>query len=268
MTFNILSRLFDRFRTVPRTTETPTVASAERRIYAIGDIHGFADLLDRLTSMIEADLAEHPHDDPLAVFLGDYVDRGPASARIIDRLAERRFPIPFETLRGNHEELMLQAIADADAMSRWCQAGGIETLQSYGLDVGKAVNGKRLNKLRLAFIDRLPDEHLAFLRATRMSFTEGDYFFAHAGARPGVALDRQAAEDLLWIREPFLTANYDFGKTVVHGHTPRPYPENEQHRINVDTGVFKWGVLSCAVLEGSKRRFLSTRDEDREAERS
>lgn len=228
------------------------------RIYAIGDIHGYSSLLDSLASRIEDDLRGHALREVLTVFLGDYVDRGPDSAGVIERLAKGHFPTPFVTLRGNHEDLMMRALADADEMDAWCSCGGLETIASYGVDVAAGLRRKGLRKVRKDLREAFPERHDAFLASTRWSFTAGDYFFVHAGARPGVALDQQAEADLLWIRQEFSGVDYDFGKVVVHGHTPHRKPENLARRINVDTGAFKTGVLTCVVLQGSERRFLST----------
>ncbi len=228
------------------------------RVYAIGDIHGFPDLLDRIAVEIADDLVRNPPKEASAVFLGDYIDRGPDSAGVIERLAGKDFPVPFVVLRGNHEQMMLDALADADEMLGWCRSGGIETMRSYGVDAGKA-GRKALAKAARALRDALPPHHRAFLDSTRLSFMLGDYFFVHAGARPGVALDKQAPDDLMWIRDAFFTSGYDFGKVIVHGHTPHPEPENAARRINVDTCAFKSGVLTAVALEGADRRFLDTR---------
>ncbi len=230
------------------------------RVYAIGDIHGEAGLLDRLARKIEIDLARHRPETAEVVFLGDYIDRGPDSRGVIERLASRDFPFPFTALRGNHEDLMLQALEAPDAMASWSHVGGIETLRSYGLDAAETLKGKGLSKWREAMIDRLPPSHRAFLESTLLSRTIGGYFFVHAGARPGVPLDRQEERDLLWIREECYASSHDFGRVLVHGHTPHKQPENLARRINVDTGAFKWGVLTAVVLEGSTRRFLSSGD--------
>ena len=194
------------------------------------------------------------------MFVGDYVDRGPDSAGVIERLVQGRFPTPIVTLRGNHEDMMMRALAHSGDMEHWCDMGGLETIASYGIDVARGARGKGLGKLRKDLIERMPETHRAFLAETKLSFEAGDYFFVHAGARPGVPLDRQVETDLLWIREEFSGSDFDFGKAIVHGHTPHRRPENEPRRINVDTGAFKWGALTCVALEGTSRRFISTRE--------
>ena len=229
------------------------------RVYAIGDIHGYSNLLESLAREIEADLQRHRPDQAVAVFLGDYVDRGPDSAGVIERLVHGRFPTPIVTLRGNHEDMMMRALAYAGDMEHWCYSGGIETMASYGTDITNAAHGRGLGKVRRDFLDRFPEAHHAFLAQTKLFYAVGDYFFVHAGVRPGVPLDRQLDTDLLWIRDEFFRSDYDFGKVIVHGHTPRRHPESEPRRINVDTGAFQTGVLTCVALEGTTRRFLSAR---------
>lgn len=251
-------RFLDRLRGVSRGGAAALPSGL--RVYAVGDIHGYSNLLETLAQAVAADLRRDPPARSLAVFVGDYVDRGPDSAGVIERLVQGRFPTPIVTLRGNHEDMMMRALAPSGDMDHWCDMGGLETIASYGIDIARAARGKGLGKLRKELLERMPEAHRAFLAATRLCFEAGDYFFAHAGARPGVRLDRQAETDLLWIREEFSDSTYDFGKTIVHGHTPHRRPENEPRRINVDTGAFKWGVLTAVVLEGTARRFISTRE--------
>ncbi|MBE7202280.1 MAG: serine/threonine protein phosphatase [Parafilimonas terrae] len=264
-----LDRFLTRLRGEParsrRREATPFRVPDGLRVYAIGDVHGHADLLDRMAELVADDLRRDPPREARAVFVGDYIDRGPDTAGVIERLVTRRFPVPFETLRGNHEDLMMRALdapepSVADAMEDWCGNGGLETIRSYGVEVEKARHGKGLRKLRTEFLRSFPEAHRAFLDATALSLRIGGYFFAHAGARPEVPLDRQDPEDLMWIRDACYGSDFDFGVVLVHGHTPHKRPEDLPRRINVDTGAFKWGVLSAAVLEGGTRRFLSTRD--------
>jgi serine/threonine protein phosphatase 1 len=227
------------------------------RVYAIGDVHGRLDLLETLASRIAADLEDAPQ-AAVTVFLGDYVDRGPDSAGVLGRLAARDFPTDFVALRGNHEEVLLHFLEDAEVLDAWRSFGGLETLQSYGIDVLPALRGQGYENMRLGLLESLPPSHLQFLRETSHSASFGDYFFCHAGARPGTPLDRQDPEDLLWIREEFLAFKGGWEKVVVHGHTPVAAPELLPNRINVDTGAFASSVLTAVVLEGSQRRILST----------
>ncbi len=227
------------------------------RVYAIGDVHGRLDLLETLASRIEADLIDAPQ-AAVTVFLGDYVDRGPDSAGVLDMLAARDFPTEFVALRGNHEEVMLHFLEDAEVLDSWRNFGGLETLQSYGIDVIPALRGRGYEEMRQSLLEGLPSSHLQFLRETSHSTSFGDYFFCHAGARPGTPLDQQDPGDLLWIRQEFLAFRGGWDKVVVHGHTPVAEPELLSNRINVDTGAFASSVLTAVVLEGSQRRILTT----------
>ncbi len=210
--------------------------------------------------MIVADLAASPSVEAEMVFLGDYIDRGPNSAAVLDRLSRQDVPLAFVALRGNHVALLLDALADPAGMAHWCRSGGDATLASYGIDLERHASRKALTRARASLLERMPDPHRRFLADTALHYVASPYTFVHAGLRPGVPLDRQSVDDLLWIRDEFFRAASQVDGVVVHGHTPRPQPENEPHRINVDTGVFKYGTLTCVVLEGADRRFLSTRD--------
>ncbi len=232
---------------------------ARRRVYAVGDIHGRADLLVRMQRLIERDAAAAGDLDLVLVYLGDYVDRGPMSNRVLDRLIES----PLQGLRtihlqGNHEAMMLDFVAGAPSTA-WLMNGGVETLASYGIGIEggwptDAMSAMLRTRLRRA----LPASHLRFLTGLSLAHTEGDYLFVHAGIRPGRPLELQDAHDLLWIREPFLGKARHDGVCVVHGHTIAGRPEVLAHRIGIDTGAFFTGCLTCVVLEGSDIRFLQT----------
>jgi serine/threonine protein phosphatase 1 len=176
---------------------------------------------------------------------------------VIDRLAANPFPTPYIALRGNHEAMMESFLADPGVGQHWYVQGGAEALQSYGVGLRSLLIGRSdedvADRLRAA----MPDTHKAFFNALRSSFTHGHYFFCHAGVRPGVPLERQSAHDLMWIRQEFLASAEDFGKVVVHGHTPVPVPEVRPNRINIDTGAVFSGLLTCVVLEGQSVRFLA-----------
>ena len=232
------------------------------RIYAVGDVHGRLDLLETLARRIEADLRNSPA-LAVTVFLGDYVDRGPDSAGVLDRLARGDFPTEFLALRGNHEEVMLGFLENPDILESWRNYGGLETLHSYGIDVLPALRGMGYQEMRDSLLERLPTSHLNFLRETAHSTTFGDYFFCHAGARPGTPLDQQTPRDLLWIREEFLEFRGAWDRVVVHGHTPVDEPELLATRINVDTGAFASSILTAVALEGSERRIISTAQRER-----
>jgi len=229
------------------------------RIYAIGDVHGRADLLAQLAQIISDDLARSPVERVITVFLGDYVDRGPGSAAVLERLAAADFPTAIATLRGNHEATMLQFLQDPDVLENWRQYGGLETLASYGVNVREIMRGRGFDAAREALWQAMPKAHHDFLNGTLMSWSAGDYFFAHAGVKPHVPLETQDERDLLWIRDEFLSFRGSFdGKVVVHGHTPMDAPELLANRINVDTGAYATGVLTCVALDGAERRILST----------
>jgi serine/threonine protein phosphatase 1 len=228
------------------------------RVYVVGDIHGRLDLLDRMIKKIEWDLEENPVDDALTVTLGDYVDRGPESRGVLDRLACNPFPTTYIALKGNHEVLLEAFLRDPMVASQWRRFGGVETLHSYGVSISAIMIGKGFDEASDKFRKSIPEKHFQFLRSLKLSLPIGQYFLCHAGVRPGIPLEHQRTEDLLWIREEFMNSNISFGKIVVHGHTPVASPEVLPTRINIDTGAFATGRLTCLVLEGSGRRFLST----------
>jgi serine/threonine protein phosphatase 1 len=229
------------------------------RIYVIGDIHGRSDLLGRMRELIARDLGEHPpQEKTLTVLLGDYVDRGPDSQAVVRQLVAEPFPTPLIPLRGNHEEMLLDFLDDPETGATWRQNGGLETLHSYGLDVRPMRAGGGYSQAAERFRERLPAEHLQFIKDCRFVLSVGDYFFCHAGVRPGVPLEEQHQNDLVWIREPFLSSRKDFGRVVVHGHTPVMEPDVRHNRINIDTGAYVTGRLTCLVLEGEMQHFLST----------
>ena len=224
------------------------------RLYAIGDIHGCLDLLDALTAEIDADLAADPPERHRLVFLGDYVDRGPDSAGVLGRLIDLKDSgRPADFVRGNHDRKLLDFLADpAGEAPGFFAYGGVETLASYGCESF----GAGVDELAAEARDEIPDTHTAFLAAAVSHVRHGDYFFCHAGVRPGVALAAQDADDLMWIRGPFLDSAADFGAVVVHGHTPTAAPDIRPNRIGVDTGAVFGGALTALVLEGAAYRFL------------
>ena len=234
------------------------------RVYAIGDIHGRADLLDQMFKRIDADFAQAPLLHRIEVFLGDYVDRGPASRQVLELLIERgRIHLSergrkHQTifLKGNHETLLVNFSANPSTLVSWQRLGGLETLMSYGLTPSMNANARTQAELAVAFDKALPPSHRRFLTDLKPSFTCGDYFFVHAGVRPGVALEKQREEDLLWIRQEFLLCEDEFDKIIVHGHTPVLQPEFRSNRINIDTGAYATGRLSCLVLESDKMRII------------
>jgi diadenosine tetraphosphatase ApaH/serine/threonine PP2A family protein phosphatase len=228
------------------------------RVYAIGDIHGRLDLLEELLRRIEVDLRSRPAKRPLYVFLGDYIDRGSASRETIDRLIRHGAKNESVFLKGNHEAIAIKCLTDPALFDQWMRLGGVETLTSYGVSSGSLSNGKPIAMLQTAFHEALPPGHFRFFRDLRKSFEFGDFFFAHAGVKPGIQLSEQKETDLLWIRDEFLTSNDDFGKIVVHGHTPTHEVQITQNRINIDTGAFATDRLTCLVIEGSVLSVIDT----------
>ena len=228
------------------------------RVYAVGDIHGRADLLKRLHRRIIADAEQRSNVKNMVVYLGDYVDRGIEIREVLDTLVNG-LPDNFQTiyLRGNHEETLLCFLEDPSLLEFWLAIGGQETLMNYR--VAFPVNGfgeNRAREVQKALMDIMPEKHLLFLRRLKNSFAIGDYFFTHAGVRPGVALSQQKPEDLLWIRYPFMSSTDHFGARVVHGHCIVRSPEILPNRIGLDTGAYATGILSCAVLEEDRVRLL------------
>jgi len=221
------------------------------RIYAIGDIHGRADLLESLLLQIDEDCRLYPSRRPIVVFIGDYIDRGPASREVLDLLLgyERTKETIF--LRGNHETFVHRFLSKPAVLDEWRLSGGLETLVSYGLK--PSINPNALERARLAkeLAKSMPKPHLEFLDSLKLSFSCGDFLFVHAGIRPGVPIRKQREEDLLWIREEFLSCDQRFEKFVVHGHTPVRTPDVRSNRMNIDTGAFATGRLTCIMIEGA-----------------
>jgi serine/threonine protein phosphatase 1 len=228
------------------------------RVYAIGDIHGRLDLLQALSRILRDDIHDAPVEGSIIVTLGDYIDRGPHSAGVIDWLLAGHMPAPIIALRGNHEATLLDFLVDASVLDNWRHFGGLETLASYGVDVRDAMRGRNHAAAQAKLRAVLPPAHLGFFERTRLSWSSGDYFFCHAGARPNVPLARQEQQDLLWIRDEFNDFRGAFEKMIVHGHTPVAEPEILANRINVDTGAYATNVLTALVLEGRERRFIAT----------
>lgn len=220
------------------------------RIYAVGDIHGRLDRLLSLDDAIRRDmLSRSPCREALVIFLGDYVDRGPDSRGVVDLLSKRQFGgLRSRFLLGNHEDSLLTFLDDPRIGPAWLSFGGMATLASY--EVRAAADGtNRMAKLSHALRESMPAEHLAFFQALELHIELGGYLFVHAGVRPGRTLDRQTRNDLLTIREPFMSADR-LPWRVVHGHTITEQPELKPMRISLDTGAYATGRLSCAIIEG------------------
>lgn len=229
-------------------------------IYAVGDIHGCAEQLAQMHAEILKDAKNVPAERRRVIYLGDYIDRGPDSKGVIEYLLKN--PLPgFEAtyLIGNHEAFLLEYLVDVEAGPGWFFNGGLATLASYGIKASEddTASPQALAEIRRAFEARFPMPHRDFLTKLDFSATEGDYFFVHAGVRPGIALENQSDEDMLWIRDDFLSSEEDFGKVIVHGHTITWEPERRFNRIGIDTGCFASGLLTSLVLEGREQDFLT-----------
>ena len=219
------------------------------RVYAVGDVHGRLDLLEGVLSRIDADRESAAPNRVVEIFIGDYVDRGPSSRAVLDRLAQRVQTHGTVLLRGNHEDLLLQFLSEPTMLAEWQRLGGLQTLLSYGLKPPMNASTAQQIELAAQFRDALPDAHKALLRNMPPSFTCGDFLFVHAGVRPGVPIAEQSENDLLWIRDDFLLSKADFGKFIVHGHTPVVEPDLRSNRINIDTGAYATGRLTCIRIE-------------------
>ena len=232
---------------------------AGQLIYAIGDIHGRADLLQNLLELIDKD-AESFEGDKMIVFLGDYIDRGFQSRQVIDTIISGRLAnYDVYCLKGNHEEAMLQFLADPDFGPRWAAYGGRETLVSYGVRPPR--NQTRTDdwqEVHANLVAALPAEHEEFLLRLLPSLKVGQYGFVHAGLRPGVRFEDQSERDLFWIRDEFLKDQKPLDVIAVHGHTPVDKPFWDHRRINVDTGAYISGRLTAVRLETNTVAFLST----------
>lgn len=226
------------------------------RLYAIGDVHGRFDLLTWMHTLIADELARDRPSDWRIIHLGDYVDRGPQSAQVLDFLAEATARDGrVIALMGNHDEGMLDFLADPADADLFVHYGGFDTAASYGVVLDVLTPEARADSHR-RLLAAMPEEHPKFLRDLPRAVSFGDFFFCHAGVRPGVALDAQTPHDLVWIRREFLDHPGLFEKVVVHGHTPHDEPQVMANRIDVDTAAFDTGRLTALVVEGTEKRFL------------
>jgi len=245
-----------RRRTVNRLADEPAhpVLPEGRVVYAVGDIHGRSDLLDRVHAAIDAS-ARHGAEHVTEIYLGDYVDRGPDSRGVVERLIARRADHDVVCLRGNHEEMFENFLHGELSIEDWQSAGGIETLMSYGVDPRPLAQASNDDWVEAA-LRQVPAAHHDFVVRLPDSHRVGGYFFAHAGVRPGIALDDQSPDDLLWIRDAFLGDRSDFGAVVVHGHTPTMAAEFRPNRINLDTGAYLTSRLTCLRIDATGPRLV------------
>jgi len=252
-------RLF-RSRSAPALPLDPPSLGSGRRAYAIGDIHGRLDLLRQLVDRVAADdLKRGPVDRTDIILLGDYIDRGPESAGVIDFVMRLRDWWPDSTcLQGNHEEVFLMAArGDESALRFLTRIGGRETLLSYGASEAE-LDAMTLGQLRDWLMANIPEAYLAFIESMPEKIVIGDYAFVHAGVRPRVPMAEQEARDLRWIRDEFLTSSEPHDHFIVHGHSITATVEERPNRIGIDTGAYASGILTAVGLEGTDRWFMST----------
>jgi serine/threonine protein phosphatase 1 len=256
----MLRRLFQS-RAEPSAPVDPPRVGDDVVVYAVGDVHGRVDLLDRLVGKIRADAAARPQERKVLVYLGDYVDRGLESRQVIDHLLDQHGDgLERVFLKGNHEDAMLRFLDSTDIGPSWMGFGGDATLYAYGVDVfGAPPEGvERMDHIQQQLRGKISESHVAFLEGLELFHQEGDYFFVHAGVRPGFDLGAQDPDDMMWIRDEFLSSSENFGKVIVHGHSIKTEPVVRANRIGIDTGAFATGVLTCLVLSGTEQTFLQT----------
>jgi len=237
----------------PRGLRTSSaVVPPGTRVYAVGDIHGRSDLLAETIARIDDDIRRRPVEHVIEVYLGDYIDRGPDSSGVLSVLAVRLVRRHAICLRGNHEAILERFLwQDAGTLHHWARLGGLQTLASYNVVPRTRLETEAPLAIQRSLLEVFPREHELFLQCLRNSFVSGDFLFVHAGIRPGVPMNLQDAEDLFWIRDEFLNSELNHGKVIVHGHTPVDHPDIRENRINIDTGAWRTGILSCIAIEGA-----------------
>lgn len=254
MVFNLFRRV-----SASMAPQRQAMGPAGKRLYAVGDIHGRLDLLNELLARIEADIRGRPVETAALVFLGDLIDRGPDSAGVIARLCGLHdFPARTAFLLGNHEEILLRVLDGEPGLAYdWLGFGGDACAESYGVAAAslQAMDEQRIARVLTAAI---PPAHVAFLKGFGDTVRFGDYLLVHAGIRPGVAIEDQQPHDLRWIRQPFLSDAHDHGCTVIHGHTISDGVDHRPNRIGIDTGAYRTGILTAAVIEEAELSFMAT----------
>lgn len=252
-----LKQLINRFL---KTKPYPTPALPDNtRVYCIGDIHGRHDLLVKLLSQIKQDAASFSG-RVLMIYLGDYIDRGMQSRDVIEELLQNVQPgIEYVYLRGNHEQTMLDFLREESVGRSWFTYGGQATLASYNAcDAKIPTKREDFITIQQRLLKNLPRSHFQFLNNTLFSYSLGSYFFVHAGINPDLSLSRQKPENMLWIRNEFVSEKKPYEKIIVHGHTITDEPELLPNRIGIDTGAYASGILTCLVLQGDQQRIIQT----------
>jgi serine/threonine protein phosphatase 1 len=249
----------------PRAAAPRPCVPPGQRVYAVGDIHGRADLFAALIEAIEGDIrrrdAAAPPRQTTIVLLGDLIDRGPDSRGVLDLAMRWGQQRPMHILLGNHEEMLLDAAENLDVLRHFLRYGGRETLLSFDIDEA-AYEDASFEEVQALLHAHIPLATLDYIRGFQTMVQIGDYAFVHAGIRPGVALDSQSPGDLRWIREPFLSSAQDHGAVVVHGHTITEGIELKPNRVGLDTGAYQSGHLSAIGLEGEDRWLIQTEESD------
>lgn len=225
-------------------------------VYAVGDVHGCLDALLALEEKIVAD-GQRFADPRLIVMLGDYVDRGPASAQVIDHLMAPP-PTGFERvcLLGNHESMVLEYLDGQAELEEWLSLGAAQTLLSYGIDCDRLASIYSAREMDDVIRSSIPASHATFLRSLPILIDAGRFLFVHAGIRPGIELDRQTDDDLIYIRSAFHDRAHLLDRVVVHGHTRVDEPKLEGRRLDIDTGAYETGRLTAVRIRDGKGKFL------------
>jgi serine/threonine protein phosphatase 1 len=255
--------MFARFlRSSPATATAralPTLPEGTR-LYAVGDIHGQHLCLQQMLELLRDDYLTHPVQHVHLVFLGDYVDRGNASAAVVQTLIDiTQEDTHITCLLGNHEWALLRFLDGTLSYDEWYRWGGDTTLESYGVMPEHPTGEAELSEaMRCAFAEAFPPEHEAFLRALPLTYAQDGYLFVHAGLRPNVPLEEQTLQDMVLIRRDFLNHPVTDAHTIIHGHTIFETPHIRDGSIGIDTGAYATGVLTAVALEGDGYRFIST----------
>ena len=225
-------------------------------IYAIGDVHGRADLLADAFERIDRHRSINPNVAAAEILIGDLLDRGPDTRGCVEVLLKRQDRFGTVLIQGNHEHMFRNALEDQDSCRLWLANGGRETLLSYGYDITGETGRPDIELIQARIPEIVPEEHLLTLVHLPPIAQIDDFVFVHAGLRPGKAIEEQSIDDMLWIREPFLSTDYDFGALVVHGHTPVQQPQRRANRVNIDTGAYLTGRLTCLLITDRGVSFL------------
>jgi serine/threonine protein phosphatase 1 len=243
--------------------QAATATSLGQLVYAVGDIHGCYDLMTGLLAQIVTDADRASNRRPIVIFCGDYVDRGPDSAKVVEALVwlQKRTDLEVRLLKGNHEQALLDFLERPEKAGPWIAYGGAATLSSYGVEPPSAdADEPGYIQARDQLLEKMPSSHLRLLQHLELMLSVGDYAFVHAGVRPGTALDKQTEADLLWIRADFIDREHAFEKIIVHGHTwAGDWPDIQPHRVGIDTGAYATDVLTAVRLEDGEMEILQER---------